>query len=56
MAQGREVVFDRVIFREGRVGQRQKKKYEDLQNREILSTRYVDDSCLCALGLFGSVY
>lgn len=56
MAQGGEANSDGVIFREGRVGQRQRKKYEALQNREILSTRYVDDTCLCHLGLFDRIY
>lgn len=55
MAQEGNVDYNGIVFREGRDGEKQRKKYETLMNEQIVSTRYTDDSCLCALGLFDSV-
>lgn len=48
--------FNGFLLRDGRPGERQRKIIQRLQSREILSTRYVDDNCLYALGIYHSVF
>lgn len=56
MAQGGNADFNGVIFREGRDSRKYKKHYEALLNRDIVPTRYANDSFLHSLGLYDSVY
>lgn len=45
-----------IIFQQGTSGSRQKKKYEDLLECDIFSTRYVNNANLHKLGIYHSVY
>ena len=47
--------YDGYILRQGKPGERQQRILERLQERDIVSTRYVDKDCLYALGLYHSV-
>lgn len=49
MAQGGNVDLNGVVFGEGRDDRKQQKHYEALLTRDIIPTRYVDDSCLHSL-------
>lgn len=55
MAQGNDD-FNGIIFWEGKDGERQRKKYEALMNRDIVPTRYINEYWLCSLGLYDIVY
>lgn len=44
-----------VTFRRGKPRDRQRRIFEELQTKEIFSTRYIDENCLYNLGFFHSV-
>lgn len=56
MAQGGDAYFNVIVFRDEKDGEKHKRKYKALMIMEIVSTRYVDDSCLRTLGLYDSVH
>lgn len=45
-----------IIFCEGKDGNRQRQRYQELLTQEVYSTRYIDDNCLYSLGIYHCVY